>query len=419
MRNILDYGAVGDGVTVNTKAIQAAIDAGGIVHIPAGVFVTGTIHLRSNGGLYLDHGAVLKASHDHADYNAPDYCPQNRVFPSESMAGTHLISAVEESNVSITGFGKIDGDSHHWVNEKHTTPHGFFGHPPLEDNRPAQMVFFAECKNVTVEGVTLYQAPFWHLFFHGCEDVKVHGLTIEGERRQWVNDGIDIDTCKRVTVSDCIIDTGDDGITLRAATKNLLHSDGVCEDVTVTNCIIRSYLDYGIRVGVGDGLIRDCLFSNIIIRDSLKGIGIVNRFSAASRGVSVENLRFQNVSIKAHEAIDVRICNLDHFPACEAPIYTKDITFHGVTAYSNRGSMIADYAGAETSRITLSDVDFHMAKEEPNDRSTCDWRDLPHKDAALYVRGVKELTLEGVRFFHADDDGFTHDVLREDAKINQ
>ena len=74
MKNIIDFGAVGDGVTDNTAAIQRAIDAGGVVYIPAGTFVTGTIYLRSNGGLELAPGAVLLGSPDKTKYNAPDFC---------------------------------------------------------------------------------------------------------------------------------------------------------------------------------------------------------------------------------------------------------------------------------------------------------------------------------------------------------
>jgi polygalacturonase len=108
MRNILDFGAVGDGVTVNTSAIQAAIDMGGTVYIPAGVFVTGTLYLKSGGGLHLAPGAVLRASHNRADYNDLHYCVQNQMYAAEFMNGTHLITAVEQENVFIEGEGTID-----------------------------------------------------------------------------------------------------------------------------------------------------------------------------------------------------------------------------------------------------------------------------------------------------------------------
>ena len=103
MNNVQDFGAVGDGIHKDTTAIQAAIDLGGIVYFPPGIYLSGTLFLRSNGGLDLDPGAVLLASPDKDDYNADDFCPQNRVFASEQVSGAHFITAVEQHNISIRG----------------------------------------------------------------------------------------------------------------------------------------------------------------------------------------------------------------------------------------------------------------------------------------------------------------------------
>ena len=110
MNNIVDFGAVGDGVTDNTDAIQRAVDAGGVAFIPAGTFVSGTIYLRSNGGLELAPGAVLLGSPDPAKYNAADFCQQNRASVTEKASGAHLIVALECQNVVIRGEGIIDGN---------------------------------------------------------------------------------------------------------------------------------------------------------------------------------------------------------------------------------------------------------------------------------------------------------------------
>lgn len=109
MRNIRDYGAVGDGAALDTRAIQNAIDDGGMVYIPDGIYRTGTLYLKSDGGLHLAPGAVLLASHDREDYNADDFCPQNDVFTSEHVTGAHLITAIEQENITIEGHGKIEG----------------------------------------------------------------------------------------------------------------------------------------------------------------------------------------------------------------------------------------------------------------------------------------------------------------------
>ena len=117
MRNIKDDGAVGDGTALDTKAIQLAIDDGGMVYIPKGVYRTGTLYLKSNGGLHLAEGAVLKGSCERSDYNADDFCPQNRVCRSEWVTGAHLITAVEQENIIIEGHGTIDGQGDFWMNE--------------------------------------------------------------------------------------------------------------------------------------------------------------------------------------------------------------------------------------------------------------------------------------------------------------
>lgn len=418
MNNILDFGAIGDGKTINTKAIQSAIDMGGTVYIPKGEFVTGTLYLKSNSGLHFENGAILKASHDHNDYNAPDFCPQNEVFESENMAGTHLISAINECNISISGFGTIDGDSHFWVNENNKLPNSdFFNHPPKEANRPAQMIYFAECKNIKITDINLVHSPFWHLFFHGCEDVIVKGVNIKGENKQWVNDGIDIDSCKRVTISDSIIDTGDDAITLRAHSKRLVKSDGICEDIVINNCILKSHLDFGVRIGVGDGIIRNAMFSNIVIRDSLKGIGIINRFTPRNEGVSIENIHFKNISISSHETFVIRTCNQENFTPTDKPYYTQNITFDGICAHCDRGSYVTGYENTNISDIKFRNVDMHFSKENPNnDRKGCNWRDVEHKDAPLYIRNAKDISLNNMRLYIEDEGNFTDEIIFNDTE---
>ena len=124
MRSVKDYGAVGDGIALDTKAIQDAIDDGGMVYIPDGIYRTGTLYLKSNGGLNLAAGAVLVASHERNDYNADDFCPQNRVFAEEYVTGAHLICAIEQENIVIEGHGTIDGQGNFRMNEKMSVPAG-------------------------------------------------------------------------------------------------------------------------------------------------------------------------------------------------------------------------------------------------------------------------------------------------------
>ena len=114
--NVKAFGAIGDGITVSTAAIQAAIDVchengGGRVTVPSGVFLTGSIFLKSNVELHLSHGAVIKASEDLDDYNDLDAYPQNFGWAPEEWVGKHLILAIECENVALTGSGVIDGSA--------------------------------------------------------------------------------------------------------------------------------------------------------------------------------------------------------------------------------------------------------------------------------------------------------------------
>lgn len=405
MQNIKAFGAVGDGKTINTQAIQSAIDAGGMVYIPDGTYITGTLYLKSNGGLYLAPGARLLASHDRNDYNSADFCPQNQVWPQEAMAGTHLITAVNQENIFIAGYGTIDGDSHFWVNESRKEDYcDFWKSPPVSANRPAQMIFFAECKNIKVENINLVHSPFWHLFFHGCNDVIVKGVNICGERKQWVNDGIDIDCCSNVTVSDCIIDTGDDGITLRANGKTLVSKASICENVVISNCVITSYLGYGVRIGVGNGIIKNCMFSNIVFKDSLNGIGITCRYSPNGDCTSVENLSFNGITIEALRAFDLKISVAQNQPPLKNDGFIKSLSFNNVYAKTNRCCYLLGFNNSYCTDISFNNSKLEFIEEDTsNDRYTCNWTDIPEHSCVFYINKAKNITFNNFQILKNDN----------------
>ncbi len=363
MQNVLDFGAKGDGVTLDTAAIQAAIDAGGEVYIPKGVYITGTLYLKSHGGLHLEAGAVLKASHNREDYNADDFCPQNRVCKEEFVTGAHLIVAVGQQNVFIKGHGTIDGDSHYWMPADHSKI------MPSNPERIGQMIYLCECDRVQITDVEICWAPYWHLFLHGCQDVTIRGLYIHGETHQFTNDGIDIDCCRRVTVSDCIIETGDDAITLRGNDEPLLRKLP-CEDVVVSNCVLTSFSDYGIRIGVGHGVIRNCQFSNLRIRNTHSGIGVTACYSAfgTAVGTQIENISFQNVQIEAFRPLEMRLVSGEGIEL-QPPCYVKNFRFEGVDFTGALENLVIGYENGEMKDISfrncrfINDGTFNMIQE--------------------------------------------------------
>lgn len=225
-------GVRGDGVTLDSPAIQRAIDemsarGGGTVSLPKGVYLCGTIFLRDNVTLDLGDGAVVLGS-----TNACDYARLDKVWFTRG-ATFALIGATNAVNVALTGKGVIDGQGEGFPGPRTTysdfakwEKQGGFGVRP-------RLVEFFRTKGVRVEGVRMRQAASWTFFLRECEDVVVRGVQIRSHA-YFCNDGIDIEA-KRVLIEDCDIDTNDDAICPKS------HNPDFCvEDVEVRNCRIAS-----------------------------------------------------------------------------------------------------------------------------------------------------------------------------------
>ena len=304
--NILDFGAIGDGKTLCTAQIQAAIDAcaesgGGTVTVPAGRYLTGTIWLRSNVELHLCHASVLRGSDNLDDYNAEDAYEQN--FSSrqnEKWLGKHLIIALECENVGITGTGTLDGNGDAFLTEPR--PYSAYvwneGCRTAKDEemcRPGQLVCFIECKRVRVENITITNQPCWGCFLHGCEYVQIRGMRTFNPHSNFNSDGIDIDSCSYVTISDCLIDTGDDCIAIRGNDAKLKNRPHACEHITITNCVLGS-ASCTFRLGVGKGIVRHVRVSNICITRGAPAVCVMSTYHKHG-GLTIQDAIFSNVSV--------------------------------------------------------------------------------------------------------------------------
>lgn len=349
MNNVRDFGAVGDGVTMDTAAIQKAIDAGGMVNFPPGSYLTGTLYLKSYGGLHLEQGAKIVASSNPADYNADDFCVQNRPRYHEEASGAHLIVGVEVSHVTISGDGIIDGSRKAF---QHTPlPSGKY---EVDKWRPAQMIYFVESDHINIRNVELNNAPYWTCFIHGCEDVTIYGVKIFTEWRTRNGDGIDIDCSCRVTVSDCIIDTGDDCITLRADLQQLKNQDRPCEDVVVTNCILKTCCN-AIRVGVGSGIIRKAVLGNLVIRETRTGICVVSKYGAYA-GVNIHDVKFHDIIMECKRPFLIQSSIKGPLDAEEQ--HLSDLEFTNISGSADRGSLIQGNPGYPVKRINFNNLNF-------------------------------------------------------------
>ena len=309
--DVTAFGAVGDGATLNTAAIQSAVDActeagGGTVVVPPGVFLTGTVFLRSRLTFHLEAGAVLLGSPNIDDYCADDAYCQNWPCPAEGWRGAHILVAVGAEDVQVTGPGAVDGNAEAYLErEAHFDGADWLGGfswargyrnnaPEKMPYRPGQMLVFVQCRRVRVTDLTLRNSPCWSCFLHGCREAVVRGLFIDNPVDGANSDGIDIDCCSQVTVSDCVIRTGDDAITLRASGRKIPDVPAVCEDVAITNCVLDTSV-CGFRIGVGNGLIRNATISNIVLRHAGRGFLLQSSYGKKGLGVTIRALAVSDV----------------------------------------------------------------------------------------------------------------------------
>ena len=223
--NVKDYGAVADGITKDTKAIQKAIDActeagGGKVWIPSGEYVIAPIHMKSNVTLSLDYGASLLGSQDREDYTTEN------MIPSREGNSECLIYAGNASNITLEGLGMIDGRGTPEAFPKRAGPGG-------KDNRP-RLIRFESCKNVTFSGLKFRRPAFWGLHLVDCYNVHINGINIDFRNNGANNDGLDIDGCEEVLIENCDLNTGDDAICLKSSLNP-------CKNFVVRNCRVTSH----------------------------------------------------------------------------------------------------------------------------------------------------------------------------------
>jgi polygalacturonase len=409
------YGAVGDGVSNDTKAIQQAIDkcseeGGGQVLVPAGTYRSGTLYLRDNVDLHLAKGAVIRGSTNRADYNSDDAFPESPAWPAENVTGAHLIVGYRVRNISITGLGTIDGNSSEFLNPLTPYEHSDSYRAPQEilavkDWRPGQMVWICQCSKVAVKDITLLDATYWTLLFLSCTDVHVRGLTVTNPPQTPNGDGIGIDCSRNVIVSDCNVFTGDDCITLRAKARHGVDPDELrCENVVVSNCILSTPANC-IRVGVGEGTVRDCLLNNLVMVNSRIGINMTSCYPIPpNRGALMENITFSNLNIDAILALQAL-----HGEGTEVGRGIRHVSFSNVRARVTAGAYVGGNSYNYAEDVSFRDWDIHVHNETlfpsfvdrvryPEPVEGCTGED-GHRiiPAALYARHVDGIQTRNVR----------------------
>lgn len=292
--NITDFGAVADGITVCTESIQAVLDEANArrdctVVVPAGVFITGTLNLGSVT-LELQKGAVLKGSPNLSDYRDCGY------RHNEMGKVLSLLYSLNGNNISIRGEGTIDmsGKAFFDFSSPSVPPGMALSEAQRMEctvpnkGRPNQGVFFYRCRNVVVQGLTILDAPCWTFSICECSNVRMLDLTIDNDLNIGNNDGMHFCGCRDVLVRGCVISSGDDCIALSSITD----WDVPCQDVIISDCILRS-CSKAIVIGYMHSIVRNITISNVIIRESNRGLCIM---SSEHTGL-VENVTVFNVQL--------------------------------------------------------------------------------------------------------------------------
>lgn len=400
--DITHYGAISDPNTLCTEAIAGAIAAaeavgGGTVYVPSGTFYTGAIILKSNIELHLSPGAVLSFSTDPSLY--PVEISRWEGVKREVYAS--CIYAEDAVNVSITGFGVLEGNGQPWWDVFRNSV------DKLAYPRP-KMISLDGCKRITIKDITVRNSPSWTVHPCGCSNVTIDNVTIWNPADSPNTDGINPESCNNVRISNCHIDVGDDCIAIKAGTEDTAYRQA-CENITITNCTM-VHGHGGVVLGSEmSGDIRNVTISNCIFKQTDRGIRLKSR---RGRGGIVEDIRVSNIVME--DVICPFILNLYYFcgprgkekyvwdknpyPITEETPCFRRIHFANITARQVHASAGFIYGLAELaiSDITFTDIDISMAEDAVPGRPAMMTGIQDMHNRGFYLGNVKDIRFNRV-----------------------
>ncbi len=425
--NPRDFGAKGNGESNDTQALQTSIDkcserGGGIISLENGVFLTGTLFLKDNVTINIAKGAELKAVPISDEFKYVKHNYQSRM---DTVPRRAVIYAENVKNITICGEGTFTGGG-----GMYDVFPSYKGEDPI---RPFGF-HFIDCENVVVKDITMRNSAYWMQRYLYCKNLRLENLKVwnhpimeDKYKEKWdcVNsDGMDIDSCQDVFISNCMIDSGDDAICLKS------EGNKPCKNIVITNCILATHAS-GIKFGTGAiGGFQNITVSNCVVRRSeatemnhpleswggLAGIDL----TCVDGGV-MENITFNNISIDGvdtpiHIQVGNRLSkdvddngytpqiinndkNVDNIPVIKRASKVNGVILSNITA-SNVGKYpcsIHGYKGNKLQNIILKDIIIKCAipGTEDDKNTKTDWAGNlypgPHKAVDVFGMSIYEV----------------------------
>lgn len=357
------FGIYSDGVTLNTRSIQFAIDyihqqGGGRLVFDVGRYLTGSIHLKSNITLHLQEGAVILGV-----TNPPDY--ERKIY-------TALIFAHDQENIAITGKGVIDGQGRQVARNVAAMVHKGLIKDLFRNDRPEveirpMLIYFRSCRNATIKGVTIRNAAAWVQTYDQCRNLRVDSITVDS-RAFWNNDGIDVVDCDSVWITNSYIDSDDDGVCLKSHDPSK-----ICQNVTVSNCTIRTSAN-GIKFGTAShgGFRNIKLLNNKVFDTYRSAVALEAVDGGILENVEVDGLQVLNtghaiflrigerVSGKKSRLENIRISNVSAtIAATKADAgYEYEGPIEDMPRNISPAIIIAGLPGSMVTNVTFSNIDI-------------------------------------------------------------
>lgn len=333
--NVRELGAKGDGKTFDTEAIQKALDecdnTGGTVLLPKGTYLSKPLTVHTKTTLRIEEGATLLASTNHADFMKE---PGDWLKARSSGGFVPFISGRDLEDFTIAGRGTIEGSGHVWWEEAEKARRQVAGYTLPRPN----LIVLTRAKNLVVRDVTIQNSPKFHLVPTECDDVLITNVTILAPEHAANTDAIDPSVCRRVTITKCLIDVGDDNVAVKSG-KRMDGREFAAEDLWVTDCTFKH--GHGMSIGSETvGGVKNVFVRNCSFEETDNGIRIK---SDRKRGGTVDNVVCENITMKnVRGAITItsyypKIPATDtNQPVTETTPKYRNITIRNLTATSSK-----------------------------------------------------------------------------------